>query len=874
MNLPILLASPVFAVWFKWSCLLALGWGCHGILRHRHARWRLILWRSILCFGLILPWFQILKIPGIKIPVGFQHNDTTTTELVLPVSTDSIVKPSLPVISMTPPVNSQMNATAVPGAAVATANSLPLQKPARPISRKSLLIGVWVLGCAWGTLRLLRLNRQLSRVREEACQTRVELQQVAAQTRARLEIQQEVVVKLSDEVTSPFVCGLFRPMVILPRKLAQQLSPGEIAALLSHELAHVRQHDLRWCVAWRWIQVVCWFHPLVWKIPAAHNLACEQEADRIAAGQLAEQRDYAQLLARLALQVLALPPVETQLSVNGSSQIARRLSHLGRRGVGVWNWKYSVAGFGLAAMLFLATVGCEFSKSSGTENEEVSKLKFKNVLVVIQDEDGKPVAGATVSPFAFRVKGIHGADAYGWDKQLFGPPEDAVTDGEGKAYMRYPVEGIPSEKEFTAALCLKVTHPDFATVVMQEYSVDKPEAPVQLVHGIPLEVSGFFGSLQKPVTDLIAILTDGTPPTDWQKENNGCFLYRKISPGGHLLQLMGRLPSGEIVFSDTLAFTAEKGEHGQFDIVLPPKLHPAVNQASAILEVNSKTVEIDYQRRIPRMAMRIGSDRDKGIHIAFEMKPGIRIEGRLDDNVPRPVKNGRVMMDVRPEQYAALDVIEDYYDQDTTNGGRHFWHSYRPINADGTFVFESVPPGIADMVVLGDGFTSKTTGHLQNRVNGTLVKSRTGAIPQAFPLAAPVTKVEIASEPTATLEFTALTQSGKPIEGVWAGMYPSVFRMWGLAGWIKNSSEEPYREIPSIPDPIFSGKTDKNGELVIENIPPETHGMDIAHPHYQAPLQDLKGWRDRHIRITFAPGMTNHFELALEPKGTDFIGSR
>jgi hypothetical protein len=143
MSLPILLASPVFAVWFKWSCLLALGWGCHGILRHRHARWRLILWRSILCFGLILPWFQFFEIPGIKIPIAFQNNDHTTRELAVPVpavpviAADSTVRPNSPTASVLP----QVNGMAVTGAAVAAANSLPLQKPARPVSWEFVLIG-------------------------------------------------------------------------------------------------------------------------------------------------------------------------------------------------------------------------------------------------------------------------------------------------------------------------------------------------------------------------------------------------------------------------------------------------------------------------------------------------------------------------------------------------------------------------------------------------------------------------------------------------------------------------------------------------------------------------------------------------------------
>ena len=116
---------------------------------------------------------------------------------------------------------------------------------------------------------------------------------------------------------------------------------------------------------------------------------------------------------------------------------------------GAWNWKYSVAGFGLVGCCFLFTAGCEFSKSSPANSRIPTTVEFKKVLVVVQDEDGKPIEGATILPTGFRVKGIHGADAYGWNNKLFGPPEKAVTDGDGKAYVKYPVEGIPEEKEFT-----------------------------------------------------------------------------------------------------------------------------------------------------------------------------------------------------------------------------------------------------------------------------------------------------------------------------------------------------------------------------------------------------------------------------------------
>jgi beta-lactamase regulating signal transducer with metallopeptidase domain len=813
MNLPPLLEAPFFIVLFKWTCLLALGWAAHWILRHRHARWRLILWRSILCFGLALPLLHFFPVPGLKIPITIDAADTTG--FVGPTSPVSFVNPIQPAVS----AMAQSTHTPLSAPSSSSAKILPPSASPKPVSWGGILLAIWVLGCVFGAFRLFRLQFQLSHLRKN-CRSIPDLQRLATQIQNRLNVRREIDVKISEAVSSPFVCGLLRPAIILPQTLAQNLSPDEMSALLSHEIAHLRQHDLFWCVVWRWMKAICWFHPLVWNVPAAHNLACEQEADRVAQGQLEDEDSYAQMLARLALRMLALPAVETKLTVNGSSQIARRLNHLGKKRAGNWNWKYSVAGFGLVGLLFLMTAGCQFSQSGSTDSKIPANVEFKKVLVVVQDEEGKPIEGATILPTGFRVKGIHGADAYGWNKKLFGPPEKAVTDSEGKAYVKYPVESIPEEKEFTGELILAVAHPEFASVFIQSYSVDSPEQPIQLTRGLHLEVSGYYGSNHQPVTDLIPNLTEGVPQ-EWRKMDNGVFAFDKLSPGGHLLQFMGRLPSGEIVYSETFPFTAEK---------------------------------------------------EKEYNFALEMKSGIRLEGRIDDQVPRPVKNGRVMIDVRPKEYPALNVIEDYYAADQKYGGRYFWHSYRPINEDGSFVFESVPPGTADVVVLGDGFASKTIGQLQNRVNGALVKGPIMAIPQAFPLVSTVTKIEVATEPTATLEFTATTKSGRPIEGVEVGMFPAAFRMRGMFGWVKNSSEEPYREIPHLSDPIFSGKTDINGKLVLNNIPAESRTIEIDHPQFQVLLQDVKGRRDRHVRAVFSPGITNELNMTLEPKGADFIG--
>ena len=184
----------------------------------------------------------------------------------------------------------------------------------------------------------------------------------------------------------------------------------------------------------------------------------------MASGQVEERAGYTQLLAQLALRVLALPAAETKLTLNGSAQIVRRLQQLQRQGANVWNRRHTVTGLGLAALLFVIAVSCRVTRDQMTKNNS-SAGGFKQVMVVVQDEDGKPIAGATVKPFGFRVQGVRHVDGHGWYTNWFGPADPVTTDDEGKVWLKYPVVAIPDEKLLTGALTFTVRHPAYCPVV-------------------------------------------------------------------------------------------------------------------------------------------------------------------------------------------------------------------------------------------------------------------------------------------------------------------------------------------------------------------------------------------------------------------------
>src|SRR5262249_4028013 len=90
----------------------------------------------------------------------------------------------------------------------------------------------------------------------------------------RLDLEQPPRLVVSDRIEMAFACRALAPTIVLPAA-SENWNDDRRRAVLFHELAHVKRHDLASHTLGRIACALYWFHPLVWT--AARNLRNESE---------------------------------------------------------------------------------------------------------------------------------------------------------------------------------------------------------------------------------------------------------------------------------------------------------------------------------------------------------------------------------------------------------------------------------------------------------------------------------------------------------------------------------------------------------------------------------------------------------------------
>lgn len=141
-------------------------------------------------------------------------------------------------------------------------------------------------------------------------------------------------VTIHPKAAVPFVCGIFRPKIILP----YGLSPMQQKTALRHEWVHLRRKDNLWRAFALLLAALHWFNPLVWIGLNAFFTDLELSCDELALknSSLAEKKSYAHQVVSTAA-----------FTVSGGKSLRHRVNHILRIK------SLSTAGIAASAAFFL-----------------------------------------------------------------------------------------------------------------------------------------------------------------------------------------------------------------------------------------------------------------------------------------------------------------------------------------------------------------------------------------------------------------------------------------------------------------------------------------------------------------------------------------
>lgn len=349
-----------FAVLMQSSLLIAILLLADLLLRRkvravfRYWIWMLVLLKLVLPTWLSTP-FSLGHLLGGELAYVDISRTTIETETMetTPVFVSPIIDPSRIEAS-----RAMLAATVAPDIPdVEPAEAAPAErasKPLTPLSWQGILFLLWLAIVAAMGLLLLQRAVFVRRLIRQACAANDMMNEALEYCCQCMGIRRNVSLKISVNATSPAVCGLFRPVILLPRNLGPTLGSSHLRTVLMHELAHIKRGDLWVNTVQTVLQIVYFYNPLLWLANAIIRGVREQAVDEtvlVAMGPKAQQ--YPETLLNVARLAWQRPALSLRLIgvIESKSQLKERISKMLERPIP------KSAKLGIAGMLIVFTLG-------------------------------------------------------------------------------------------------------------------------------------------------------------------------------------------------------------------------------------------------------------------------------------------------------------------------------------------------------------------------------------------------------------------------------------------------------------------------------------------------------------------------------------
>ena len=303
------------------------------------------LWQSTLCAGLIWLAAKVLRNDGAALRHWLWC--LASYKFLVPFAVLSALGGRID-LSVALPV--QVFAESAQGVAsiVAPAEQISALRLA-PDGFAVALLCIWISGSLFVLLRWLLAGWQAHCIRRDASVHDFGL---------------TVPVGISRDISDPAVIGIFHPMILLPKRIAANIAREHLESVLAHEMWHVKRHDNLKCSVHAVVEILFWFHPLVWWIGERLLEERERACDEAVIDDGHENHKYAEAILRVCR--LAQPTERAWMLRAAGGNLKQRIEQIlgPRRRMSSDLKNAAIALFGAAMFTMPVVAGAMFSNGS------------------------------------------------------------------------------------------------------------------------------------------------------------------------------------------------------------------------------------------------------------------------------------------------------------------------------------------------------------------------------------------------------------------------------------------------------------------------------------------------------------------------------
>ena len=174
-----------------------------------------------------------------------------------------------------------------------------------------------------------------------------------------------VPVAISHDIGDPAVIGIFHPVILLPKRIAAGIDQEHLESVLAHEMWHVRRHDNLKCTVHSVVEILFWFHPLVWRIGERMLEERERACDEAVIDDGHENHKYAEAILRVCR--LAQPTEHPWMLRAAGGNLKERIEQIlsARKRMSSDLKNAAIAVFGATIFTLPVVAGAMFSNEAG-----------------------------------------------------------------------------------------------------------------------------------------------------------------------------------------------------------------------------------------------------------------------------------------------------------------------------------------------------------------------------------------------------------------------------------------------------------------------------------------------------------------------------